>query len=158
MDALVSTAALLAALALGLAAGAVLAEAGVLVPFWRAQTPEAFLAWYRENAARLLKFFGPLEAASGVLVAAATVAAGLARHPGAPWLAAATALTGAVLISFPLYFQRVNASFAAGTIPRERVAAELRRWAIWHWGRTVLAIGAFLLALLTLVLGATVPG
>src|SRR6267378_2029146 len=51
----------LAAVALGLAAGATLAEGAVLVPFWRSLDPEAFLAWYRRYAALLLRFFGPLE-------------------------------------------------------------------------------------------------
>ena len=65
MELLAFSVGLLAVLGLGLSAGALLAEAGVLVPFWQAQKPEAFLDWYRENASRLLGFFGPLEAAGG---------------------------------------------------------------------------------------------
>lgn len=148
MELLVSSLGLLAVLALGLAAGAVLAEACVLVPFWRAQKPQAFFDWYRENATRLLGFFGPLEAASGLLVVAAAVVAWLARHPGRSLYSASAVLTVAVLATFPIYFRRANASFAAGTIPEQQLAAELRRWAAWHWVRTILAILAFLLAVL----------
>jgi hypothetical protein len=137
---------LLTVLVLGLSAGALLAEAGVLVPFWRAQQPEAFLVWYRENASRLLRFFGPLEVVGGVSVVAAAATTWLGDQPGKWLFLASMALTLAVLATFPLYFQRVNARFAAGTIPSPQVGAELERWAAWHWGRTLLAILAFALA------------
>ena len=51
-----------------------------------------------------------------------------------------------MLAVFPLYFQRANASYAAGTIAAGDVAGELRRWSAWHWGRTAIAIAAFLSA------------
>ena len=67
----------LAVVSLGLSAGALLAEASVLVPFWRAQNPEAFLSWYRQHSGLLLRFFGPLEVASGLFVLGATLFAWL---------------------------------------------------------------------------------
>jgi hypothetical protein len=133
---------LLATLALGIAAGAVLAEGAVLVPWWREQPPEAFLAWYAANASRLFGFFGTLEMVAGVLV---IVAAVLVRSPS--FLAAAL-LTVGVLAVFPLYFQDVNASFENATIAPGDVPAELGRWAEWHWTRTALAIAAFAAAVL----------
>jgi hypothetical protein len=148
LESIATSTGLLTVLVLGLSAGALLAEAGVLVPFWRAQQPDAFLAWYRENASRLLGFFGPLEVVGGVSVVAAAVTAWLGELPGKWLFLTSMALTLAVLATFPLYFQRVNARFAAGTIPSAQVGAELRRWAVWHWGRTCLAILAFLLAAL----------
>jgi len=48
-----------------------------------------------------------------------------------------------VLAAFPLYFERVNGSFAAGTIAPVRVPEELRRWSSWHWVRTIIATAAF---------------
>jgi hypothetical protein len=59
-------------------------------------------------------------------------------------------LTVAILASFPLYFQAANASFANGTLPAHAVGAELSRWAIWHWGRTGLALLAFFLTALAM--------
>ena len=148
MQGLASVVGILAVASLGLSAGALLAEAGVLVPFWRAQAPEAFLAWYREHASRLLGFFGPLEAASGFLVIAAVAMTWLGGYAGKWFFLGAAVLTLAVLATFPLYFRRANASFAEGTIPKDQLASELERWAAWHWGRTILAILAFLLAVL----------
>lgn len=146
MELLALAVGLLAVVALGLSAGALLAEAGVLVPMWRRQAPADFLRWYAEHAALLLRFFGPLEVASGALVVAATFLAWLTPGRGEAWFGLATLLTVAVLASFPLYFQRANASFEQGSIPTEDVGAELARWAAWHRGRTAIAIGAFLAA------------
>ena len=135
--------ALLAALGLGLSAGAILAEGAVLVPFWRSLPAEEFLRWYRQHAELLLHFFGPLEVVSTVLVIAAAAVSAHVRRPGTALLALAAVLAIAVLLSFPLYFQAANASFAAGTIAAADVPAELGRWAAWHWGRTLIGITAF---------------
>jgi hypothetical protein len=136
----------LAVLALGLTAGAVLAEGAVLVPYWRSLKGEAFLQWYRENGALLLRFFGPLEVAAAASAIAAAVTAWLSGRAGTSLLIAASVLSILVLAAFPLYFQRANASFAAGTIEPDRVSAELRRWAFWHWVRVLVASAAFLAA------------
>lgn len=144
MEAIVNAVTLLATIALGLTAGALLAEGAILVPFWRSLAPECFLAWYRQHAALLLKFFGPLEVAAGLVAVAAL---SWFRQTAGRWLLGVSALLAvAVLAVFPLYFQRVNASFAAGTIAMDRLAAELRRWSSWHWVRTVLATAAFISA------------
>ena len=133
---------------LGLSAGALLAEAVLLVPWWRAMEPGAFLAWYPEHADSLFRFFAPLEIGAGVLAVAATAVAwrSEARSP----LAVATALTLAVLLAFPLYFGAANTSFVEGSLARGEVAGELARWSAWHWGRTVLALVAFAAAALGL--------
>jgi hypothetical protein len=138
----------LAVIALGLSAGAVLCEAMVLVPFWRSMQPESFLAWYRQHAALLLRFFAPLEIiAAGSAVLAALVS--WFSDPGASGLLALSALLGVlVLATFPLYFQRANASFAMGTIATTEVGRELHRWSRWHWLRVVLAVGAFGIAVM----------
>jgi hypothetical protein len=133
---------MLATLALGLAAGAVLAEGAVLVPWWRSQPPEAFLAWYAAHASRLFTFFGTLEMVAAALILLAAI---LVRSPS---FVAAALLTVGVLLVFPLYFQDVNASFEKATIAPADVPAELGRWAEWHWTRTVLAIAAFAAAVL----------
>ena len=139
-----SVVAVLATLALGIAAGAMLAEGAVLVPWWRAMPPEEFLRWYAENARRLFEFFGPLEIVGATL----TLLAAVLHGPGRRWFVGAALLALAVLASFPIYFRDVNASFETGTIGIDRVAGELGRWAAWHWGRTMLGIVAFALALM----------
>ena len=136
--------ALLATLALGLTAGALLAEGGVLIPWWRTLAPEAFLAWYAANTSRLFWFFGPLETVSAVLV---IVAAILVRGRS---FVAATLLSLGVLALFPLYFQRTNASFESATIAPADLPAELARYACWHALRIAMGIAAFAAAILGL--------
>ena len=143
----------LAVAALSISAGALLAEGAVLVPFWRSLPSRSFLGWYHDHGTLLLRFFGPLEVAAALLAILATVTSWLAGGAGAPLLAASSFLSLLVLGAFPLYFRRVNSSFAQGTIEPDRVPGELRRWARWHWARVVVATGAFLAA----VLAALVP-
>ena len=134
---------LLAAITLGLMAGALVAEGALLVPFWRSLHPVDFLAWYRQHAALLQGFFGPLEVAAAVLTIAAAGLDWIDQGRGRYWLGGSALLGIAVLAVFPIYFQRANTSFRTGAIATDRVKDELQRWSRWHWGRTVLAVSAF---------------
>jgi hypothetical protein len=139
---------LAAGIALGLSAGAMLAEGAVLVPFWRSMPPASFLAWYAANAQRLLDFYGPLEIA-GALLAFAAAVLHRTRGRATRWaFAGAAVLAVCVLVPFALYFQAANASFAAATIEPARLPDELRRWAVWHGVRTGIGLGAFVAALI----------
>jgi hypothetical protein len=140
--------ALLAALLLGLTAGALLTEGAVLITSWRSSSPSDFLDWYRQNAKLLVNFYGPLEIFAAALAIAAAVLVSATDGSGLGLLMLAAALAFTVLAMFPLYFRATNASFVAGTIELQRVADELRRYARWHWVRTALGIAAFATAIL----------
>lgn len=140
--------AIFAVVALGISAGALVTEGEVLVPYWRSLPPSEFLSWYRDNAELLFNFFGPAEIVAAVLAIAAALMFAIKRLQGLSWLILAAALAIAVLLAFPIYFKDVNASFASGTIAVNDVARELERWATWHWSRTVLALAAFISAVL----------
>src|SRR2546426_183379 len=48
---------------------------------------------------------------------------------------------------------------SAGAIVPDRVPGELRRYSRWHWARTVLAVGAFVSAVISLLsVGSTPAG
>lgn len=135
---------------LGLASGALLTEAVVLVPWWCSMEPEAFLSWYAAYARTLFLLFAPLEIVGALLAVAAAVFERLYGDTRSGFLMVAAFLSVAVLIAFPLYFGEVNATFASGEIPHPEVGPELLRWTRWHWARTVLEIAAFSSALLAL--------
>lgn len=141
---------LLAVVALGLSAGAMLAEGAVLVPYWRSLPPESFLGWYAANASALFDFFAPLEIAGAGLAIAAAALHLYGRRSGRGLFVVSAVLAAAVLAAFPLYFRDVNASFTAGTIALDHVAPELARWAAWHSARTVIGIAAFAASVLAL--------
>jgi hypothetical protein len=137
---------LLTVIALGLSAGAVLAEGAVLIPFWRSLQPGAFLAWYRQHAALLFRFFGSLEIVAAGLAVLVALMSWLGNEPAAGLLAVSALLAVLVLAAFPLYFRRANARFAEATIAIAEVGVELRRYSNWHWVRVLLAIAAFAVA------------
>ena len=137
-----NAAALLATVALGLTAGALLAEAAVIIPWWRTLPADAFLAWYAANTSRLFQFYGTLETVAAVLVLAAAV---VVRDR---YSVIALVLSLAVLAMFPLYFQRANESFESATIAAAELPAVLARYAVWHWVRTSIGIAAFTAAVL----------
>jgi len=139
---------LAAVVALGLSAGAMLTEAVVLVSSWRSMAAEEFLAWFRDNDARLVAFYGPLQVTSLALVVVAAGLMGGAGRRGSAWLILAALLTLIALAFYPLYFRGVNASFAAATISAADVPDALARWASWHWMRTGVGIAAFVAGLL----------
>lgn len=132
-----NAAALLATVALGLAAGALLTEAAVIIPWWRTLSADAFLAWYAANTSRLFQFYGTLEMVAAVLV---LVAAGLVRDR---YFVVALVLSLVVLAMFPLYFQRANESFESAKVAASVLPAVLARYATWHWLRTLIGIAAF---------------
>lgn len=140
--------AIITVVALGISAGALITEGEVLVPYWQSLPPSDFLSWYHDNAGLLFNFFGPAEIVAAVLALTSALMFAVKRLQGSSWLIVAAAFAIAVLLAFPLYFKDVNASFAAGTIAVKDVAVELERWATWHWSRTVLALAAFVAAVL----------
>jgi hypothetical protein len=139
-----NAAALLATVALGLTAGALLAEAAVVIPWWRTLPADAFLAWYAANTGRLFRFYGTLETAAAALVLAAAV---LLRDR---YFTTALVLSLGVLAMFPLYFERANASFESATVAAAELPAVLARYEAWHWVRTVTGTAAFAAAALGL--------
>ena len=141
---------LLAAAGLALFAGALLAEAMVLVPMWRSLRPQEFFLLHEAHAHRLYKFFAPLTASATCLAVVSAIASVASNHPGSLASIAAAALALVVLSTYFLYFRRVNASFANASIRHEDLSAELARWASWHWFRTTVALLALASTLLAL--------
>jgi len=136
-----------AAASLGIYAGAMLTEAGVLVPFWRTLAPGEFLRWYAGNATRLNGFFGPITIA-GVLFALLAAALSLWQgHPGRWWALVAAGVMAALLAGYFAYFEQANARFAHATIAPDAVPAALERWQLRHNVRTALSVLAFFAAL-----------
>jgi hypothetical protein len=146
----ITTLELLAAASLGLSLGVMLTGSFVLVPYWRSLPPTEFLAWFATNAQRMAGLAGAVQLASVVFAVAAALLAGSTGHADR-WLVVIAALLAlAVLATYFLYFQQVNASFTTATISLAEVPAELARWAVWQWIRIGFGVGAFVAALLAL--------
>ncbi len=137
--------AFIAALALGISAGASLAEQTLLVPFWQSLSPIEFLEWYQNNKARLVAFYSPLQIWSAVLALVACVVSFVAGAPGKQkmLLLAATLFAILVLATFFAFFKDANAALAAGVMEPAELREALEVWGGWQWGRIVLGTIAF---------------
>lgn len=136
--------------ALGLFVGALLAEGALFVPYWRTLPAETFYALHKEYGPRLYRFFAPLTIAATMLSVLAAVVSAMTTQPGREFTMLAGALAAAMIVIYLLYFKTANARFAAASLNAEELAAELARWARWHWARVVIGIVAFTASLLGL--------
>ena len=140
---LVSFLSILGVLLLGVTAGAMLAEAAILVPYWQSLAPADFFDWYAANASLLVDFYSPLEIASAVVALVSAVLHSAQSRPGGRlwWVAAVLSLL--VIATFFLYFKDANAGFSNGAITEDSLPAALATWATWQWGRVGVGCAAF---------------
>ena len=136
----------LTALILGLFTGSLLTEAVILVPFWRSLKPETFLEFHSSMGPQLYKYFAPLTIAA-TMIPTITAAYCIWQSGEIVTYTSLSALLILIIFSiYFIYFKAANESFATGSVGVSGLPAELRRWCIWHWIRTVLAMVAFLSA------------
>jgi hypothetical protein len=144
----------LAALSLGLLAGALLAEDRLLVPYWRTLPAETFDALHPTYGPLLYRFFAPLTMAAPPTVVLAAVQVTLQSGALAPRGLAAIAaalLTCSLIVIYLAYFKAANEAFARHAVAASDLPAVLARWAAWHRARVIVCIAAFGLSLVTLV-------
>lgn len=148
---LIETLQLLSCLLLGLLVGSLLTEAMILVPYWRTMDATEFLRLHSTMGPKLYIYFAPLTIAATVApvtAALATFAFGTTTH----WLSLVPAsLVLTMLAIYFHYFQGANDSFKTGTVGADGLAAELEKWARWHWLRVALGLLAFFTSLLVLL-------
>ena len=136
--------AILTTISLGIFAGAQLAEACILVPFWRRLPPADFFGLHHAMGPNLFRFFAPITAIATLLALASALLSG-----GDLWQTSAGVLSLTAVAMFFAYFKKANAAFAARSISDEQLPAELKRWARWHRARTLIVMGAFISSVLT---------
>jgi hypothetical protein len=140
----------LTALILGLFTGSLLTEAVILVPYWRSLKPETFLDLHGTMGPQLYKYFAPLTISATVIP---VITAAYCIWESGDILSYSTLSSLLILIIFGIYFyyfKSANDSFASGAVGVSGLSAELRRWFVWHWIRTVMAIAAFLFAIIAI--------
>ncbi len=136
---------ILTVISLGIFSGAQLAEACILVPFWRRIPATEFFSLHHAMGPHLFRFFAPITAIAVLLALASALISN-----GDPWPISAGALSLIAVAMFFAYFKAANAAFAARSITDERLPIELMRWARWHQARTAIVIGAFVSSVLAL--------
>ena len=144
---------LIAALTVGLLAGALLAEDRLLLPYWRTLSAETFYALHPTYGPLLFRFFAPLTMAAppAALLAAAQVC--LQSGASTTRIVAsifAALLTCSLVAIYLYYFKAANDAFARHAVAPQDLPHTLARWAAWHRARVVICIAAFALSLVAL--------
>lgn len=134
---------------MGLFAGALLTEACILVPYWRRMKPSEFFRLHGGMGFNLFRYFAPLTAVA-VLMSISSFAVAVIVEESPLWQGVAAVLCIIALLMFFFYFKNANAKFATHSISENELVIELRRWAIWHWTRTILILAAFVFSLVAI--------
>ena len=124
---------------LGLLAGSLLTEAVIFVPYWRRIEPDSFFQLHGSLGPHLFRYFAPMTILAVGLTVTVAIFAGAAN---AAWLIAAGLCLFALAIFF-IYFRAANNRFARHDLADETLSGELKKWANWHWLRTLIVITAF---------------
>lgn len=145
---------LLAAVSLGLLAGALLAEDRLLVPYWRTLPAETFFALHPTFGPLLYRFFTPLTIAAppaAVLAAIQVVLQSGSLSPRGLAAIGAAVLACSLVGIYLAFFKAANEAFLRHAVPATELPAALARWAVWHRARVFVCLSAFGLSLVTLV-------
>jgi hypothetical protein len=126
-------------------AGGGLLTQTVIVPYWQAMEPAAFLTSFETYGPETGATLFPLELLAIVLLGLVVYSTVRSGEPGRlVWIGALLCMVATVLL-LPLYFAGANDRFVSRTIAENDVAATLRSWYAWNWARTGLAFLAVIL-------------
>ena len=142
-------------LSFGLFTGAMLLIGISIVGFWKSLTPSEFVSWFASHSSRLGVIMVPLGMITLLLSLAAVAVSWRSRSRQRQWSMIAALCALRVMVSYPVFFAGANASFMAGGLSDSAVRELLDKWAVWHWGRTLLGLVGFVAATLALQLSAT---
>jgi len=137
--------------ATGLLSGALLAEACVLVPYWRKMPISDFLSLHHTMATSLFRFYAPLTIAGTtipILMAAISLVVGRSSYL---WLLCGICAVSLLLFYF-MFFKAANESFATGK-DQDAANETLSTWAKLHMVRTAISITGFFSATLGIAIG-----
>jgi hypothetical protein len=137
-------------LTFGLLTGAMLLIGVSIVGFWKSVTPSDFVSWFASHSSRLGVIMVPLGTITLLLSLAAVVVSWRSRLKQRQWAIIAALCAVCVMVSYPVFFAEANATFVAGGLSDSDVRALLDKWAVWHWGRTLLGLVGFVAATLAL--------
>jgi Domain of unknown function (DUF1772) len=142
---------LLSTCILGIFFGTQLAEAALIVPYWKDLSADEFFAFYKTYGKKLYQFYAPLTIVATILPIV-TLVYSLFSQSKIDWLLwLMTCFTVLFFVTFFLYFKEANLSFTERTISNEALSDELIRWGNWHWGRVICEGIAFVCGLILLV-------
>ncbi len=141
---------LLSTATLGIFLGTQLAEAMLIVPYWKGMSTEEFFAFYKIYGKKLHQFYSPITIAATILPVFTFVWSLLTKQKIDLLLWMMVVFTLLFFSSYFVYFKEANLSFTEQTIANELLPDKLNEWANWHWGRVTCEAIAFVCGLILL--------
>lgn len=136
---------------LGIFLGAQIAEAGLLVPYWKTLKADDFFQFYQRYGKKIQQFFAPITIIATVVPLMTTIYHLINQQEHQLLLGLMGISTLAFFSSYFLYFKKANKRFSDRNLPNEILSAEITRWGNWHWGRICFEGIAFICSLLLLI-------
>ena len=145
---------LLSSAVLGIFLGSQLVEALLFLPFWKAMTADAFFDFYKRYGRGIHRFYAPLTILATILPVVSTLiyfSSPTDQQTSVLYLVLGVSAV-AFFSTFFLYFKSANRKFSQRAISDNDLAAELRMWGNWHWGRIYLEAIALISTLILIFL------
>lgn len=133
---------------LGVFLGAQLAEAFLIVPYWKSLSKEQFYVFYERYGAGIHRFFAPLTIASGLLPVLLLILSYIKSDERFYWIVVLVCCVVLFFGTYFVYFKAANEAFTKGTFDSGKLKIELIRWGRWHWFRIVFEALAFFILLM----------
>jgi Domain of unknown function (DUF1772) len=142
---------LLSTCTLGIFLGTQVAEAALIVPYWKELSADDFFSFYKTYGKNLHQFYAPLTIAATILPIATFIYSLFDKSKVDLLMLIMTVFTVLFFATFFLYFKEANISFTERTISNETLPGELIKWGKWHWGRVACEAVAFICGLILLL-------
>lgn len=136
---------------LGLFLGTQLAEAYLLVPYWKSMSADDFFNLHKTYGKKIHRFFAPLTIAATFIPLATTIFNFLNQIGNTILLFLMAFSIISFFSTYFLYFKKANKSFADRSLSDKDLPFELEKWGNWHWTRIYFEIAAFICSLLLLL-------
>lgn len=142
---------LLSTCTLGVFLGRQLAEAVLIVPYWKELSSDDFFSFSKNYGERLYQFYAPLTIAATVFPTTTFVYSLLNKSKTDILMWLMFIFTLLFFATYFIYFKEANISFAERTISNEELQNELIKWGNWHWTRVFCEAIAFVCGLILLL-------
>lgn len=136
---------------LGIFLGAQLAEAVLIVPYWKTLSSDSFFELHQTYGHRLYQFYAPLTIAATIFPITTFVHSLLNKSKTDILMWLMFIFTLLFFATYYIYFKEANLGFAERTISNEALQMELAKWGNWHWVRVFCEGVAFVCGLILLL-------
>ncbi len=136
--------------ALGVFLGAQLAEAVLIVPYWKGLSADSFFIFFKNYGQSLYEFYAPLTIAATIFPTVTFVYSLLVKSKTDILMWLLLVFTILFFAMYFIYFKDANLSFAQRTISDQALSNELVKWGNLHWTRVFCEAVAFVCGLLLL--------